>query len=147
MTDWPNLFPPEESSVVFGLVGVNSTYEYFSDDDLLSVDQRGFNTWLKDEAFTFLKGNDDLRLLLNTIVTNITYSDAGVTVTNSDNSCVQADYAICTFALGVLQRDVVSFAPELPPEKRQAMLHSIWAHTPRYSCNFPHGSGRKRLSS
>jgi len=120
-TDWPNIYPPEQSSMVFGLVGVNSTYEYFSDDDLLSTDQRGFSTWLKDEAFSFLKGEQDPRLLLNTIVTNISYSSDGVTITNNDSSCVRADYAICTFSLGVLQREVVSFNPDLPPEKREAI--------------------------
>jgi polyamine oxidase len=45
----------------------------------------------------FLTANDT-RLLLNTIVTNITWGDAGVTVYNKDGSCVDADYAICTFS-------------------------------------------------
>lgn len=41
-----------------------------------------------------------------------------MTVTLSDGSCVTADYAICTFSLGVLQNDVVTFEPPLPAWKQ-----------------------------
>lgn len=63
----------------------------------------------------------DPRLLHNTRVTNISYSDDGVTVSNSDGNCICAAYAICTFSLGVLQNDVVSFSPEFPDWKRTAI--------------------------
>lgn len=79
-------------------------------------DQRGFNAFIKGEAYSFLSANDS-RLLLNTIVTGINYTDLGVTVTNSDGSCIEADYAICTFSLGVLQQEVIDFTPALPEWK------------------------------
>lgn len=60
-------------------------------------DQRGFNTFIQGEASTFL-AEDDKRLLLNTIVTNISYSEHGVTIYNDDESCIRAKYAICTFS-------------------------------------------------
>ncbi len=107
---------PEETDYVWGIVNSNATFNGFSDQDFLCVDQRGFNTWLKNEAAKFLKPNDT-RLLLNTIVTNITYTDSGVTILNQDGSCVEADYAITTVSLGVLQNDVITFEPDLPEWK------------------------------
>lgn len=72
------------------------------------------------EASTFLKEND-LRLRLNTRVTNVQYSEDGVTVHNADGSCISAAYAICTFSLGVLQSHAVKFSPELPHWKKTAL--------------------------
>jgi polyamine oxidase len=83
-------------------------------------DERGFSAFIEGEASTFLSANDS-RLLLNTIVTNISYSDTGVTVYMDDDSCIEADYAICTFSVGVLQNDVVTFDPELPTWKETAI--------------------------
>lgn len=48
-------------------------------------------------ASTFLQKNDS-RLRLNTIVTNISYTDDSVSVFNHDGSCIEADYAISTFS-------------------------------------------------
>jgi polyamine oxidase len=59
--------------------------------------------------------------MLNTIVTNITYSDSGVTLINADGSCVEADYAISTVSVGVLQNDAITFEPELPSWKQDAI--------------------------
>ncbi|KAL9100734.1 MAG: hypothetical protein Q9163_003919 [Psora crenata] len=98
----------------------NTTYYQFSGENNYVYDQRGFNTFIKGEASTFLKPNDS-RLLLNTVVTNITYTDHGVTVYNKDGGCITADYAICTFSLGVLQHDAVTFSPELPSWKRRGI--------------------------
>jgi len=78
-------------------VGQNTTFYQFSNANNYVFDQRGFNTFIKGEASTFLSVNDT-RLRLNTIVTNVTWSDEGVTVYNRDGSCIDADYAICTFS-------------------------------------------------
>jgi polyamine oxidase len=120
--DWETSYSPEESGFVFGITGYNLTFYQFSEDNNFVVDQRGFNAWLKGVASTFLQPNDT-RLLLNTIVTNVSYSDTGVTVTNDDGSCIEADYAICTFSLGVLQNDAVTFEPELPEWKDVAIAN------------------------
>lgn len=72
---------------------------------------------MESEASTFLRPNDP-RLLLSKNITSIDYSAPDyVTITNSDGTCVQASYAICTFSVGVLQNDVVSFTPPLPAWK------------------------------
>jgi len=55
------------------------------------------------------------------VVTNITYTDDGITITNDDGSCISADYAICTFSVGVLQNDVVVFDPPLPEWKQRSI--------------------------
>ncbi|KAH7110314.1 polyamine oxidase-like protein, partial [Dendryphion nanum] len=120
MWDWETSYSPEESSFVFGILGYNLTFYQFSEDNNFVIDQRGFNTLLKGIAGTFLKSNDT-RLLLNTIVNDISYSSDGVTITNSDGSCISAAYAITTFSLGVLQNDAVSFTPALPSWKQDSI--------------------------
>ena len=84
------------------------------------VDPRGYRYLAAQEAQTFLKPND-ARLLLNTHITNISYADDGVTVHNADGSCISAAYAICTFSLGVLQSNEVTYSPRLPEWKRTAV--------------------------
>ncbi|CAG7924131.1 unnamed protein product [Penicillium olsonii] len=118
--DFEDAYSPLESSLAFGCAGDNLTSNYFSDHDNFVLDQRGFNMIFKKMAATFLQKNDP-RLHLNTQVTNITYSDDGVTVHNKDGSCVEADYAIVTFSLGVLQNDAVQFSPKLPDWKQEAI--------------------------
>ncbi|ERS95300.1 polyamine oxidase (propane-1,3-diamine-forming) [Sporothrix schenckii 1099-18] len=118
--DWETAYAPEDCSFVFGVSGNNLTFNQFSDENNYVWDQRGFNTFLYGEASTFLAENDP-RLLLSTTVTNITYSDSGVTVVFEDGGCVEADHAICTFSLGVLQNDVIDFEPPLPRWKVDAI--------------------------
>lgn len=126
LPDWEDAFPPEESSFVFGYAGENLTFNYFSDENNFVIDPDGFNKIIKGEASTFLdETKDDPRLLLNTQVTNISYSDDGVTIYNRDGSCIRAAYAICTFSVGVLQNDdAISFSPALP-EWKQTAIHKF----------------------
>ncbi|KAL1964883.1 hypothetical protein VTN77DRAFT_6236 [Rasamsonia byssochlamydoides] len=118
--DWEYAYEPELSSQVFGIVNYNTSFYQWSDANNFVTDQRGFNTWLEGEASTFLAKNDS-RLWLNTIVTNVTYDDNGVTVYNKDGSCIEADYTICTFSVGVLQQDAVDFQPPFPEWKREGI--------------------------
>lgn len=118
--DWDAAQTPEESSFVFSTTAYNLTYYAFSEVNNFCIDQRGFNAWLKVQAAKFLKANDT-RLLFNTVVTDIEYSDTGVIITNEDGSCVEADYAINTVSLGVLQSDVITFKPELPDWKQASI--------------------------
>ncbi|KAF2496891.1 putative flavin-containing polyamine oxidase [Lophium mytilinum] len=86
----------------------------------MAAQARGFNALAKGMASTFLKPNDS-RLLLNSIVTDIAYDKDSVTISLNDGSCISAAYAICTFSLGVLQNDEVSFTPKLPDWKQTAI--------------------------
>jgi polyamine oxidase len=51
----------------------------------------------------------------------VEYNKDSVTVHTNQGSCVQADYAILTFSLGVLQKEVVDFSPRLPDWKVSAI--------------------------
>ncbi|TVY48654.1 Polyamine oxidase [Lachnellula occidentalis] len=115
--DWEYAYSPDQSSQTWAIVNYNTTFYQFSGDNNYVFDQRGFNYFIESEAYTFLQPNDT-RLHLNTNITSIAYSDSGATITNADGSCIQADYAICTFSLGVLQNDVVDFQPVLPAWKQ-----------------------------
>ena len=114
--DYEYAYPPDQSSHEFSVVNFNTTFYQYSDENNFVHDERGFNAFIKGEAATYLQPNDP-RLHLNTIVTNISYSDTGVIVTNADGTCVAAEHAICTFSIGVLQSDAVAFEPEFPAWK------------------------------
>lgn len=111
---------PDLCSETFTIGNYNATYYGFSQATNFVADPRGFNAFILGQASEFLKPRDT-RLLLNMIVTNISYSDSGVVITNQDGSCISAEYAITTFSLGVLQQNVVSFDPALPSWKTRAI--------------------------
>lgn len=69
----------------------------FSKSSNFVIDQRGFKSLVQEEAKEFLNKTDS-RLLLNHIVTDITYSTEGVQVQTDKNITIQADFAICTFS-------------------------------------------------
>ena len=125
----------------------------------MSIDPRGFKEFLLAEAAEFLQPD---QVLYNSTVTNIAYSDSGVSITLVTGETLQADYALCTFSLGVLQHDDVTFEPALPDWKQEAIqsmdmvstiasylkklnsdpcLLSGRRHTPRSSCNSRRSSG------
>jgi polyamine oxidase len=85
---------------------------------LLCADQRGFKTIIQQEA-GFLT-SDQKRL--GSTVQNISYSDnGGVSVSLASGDVLDADYALVTFSLGVLQNDDVTFDPALPAWKKEAI--------------------------
>lgn len=118
--DWEYSYSPEQSSALFSTVNYNTTFYQYSSENNYVYDSRGFNAFIKGEASTFLSQNDP-RLLLNTTVSKVSYNNSGVTITNTDGSCIEAEYAICTFSVGVLQNDVVDFEPSLPDWKQTAI--------------------------
>ncbi|KAJ5100587.1 hypothetical protein N7456_006639 [Penicillium angulare] len=118
--DWEDAYSPEQSSLVFGVAGSNLTFNQYSDENNYVWDQRGYSRIITGEASTFLKKNDP-RLHLNSRITEVKYSDDGVTIYKDDGSCVSAAYAVCTFSLGVLQSDTVSFTPDLPDWKKTSI--------------------------
>ena len=101
------------------------THYQFSDQDNYVYDQRGFNTFIRGEASTFLRPADP-RLIIRTKVTNVAYDSTGVSVQTSNGTCYHAAYAICTFSLGVLKEAQagtapVSFSPSFPTWKQSAV--------------------------
>ncbi|KAI1489098.1 putative flavin-containing polyamine oxidase [Biscogniauxia mediterranea] len=119
--DFETAWPPEQCGFLYGITGYNLTYYQWSDENNFVWDQRGFNAWVIGEAYEFLEENDP-RLLLNTTVTSISYgSEDGVVVQLKGGDCIEAEYAITTFSVGVLQNEVVAFDPPLPRWKREAI--------------------------
>lgn len=118
--DFESAWPPEQSGFQFGIAGNNATFNYYNDVSNLVWDQRGYNHLLIGEANEFLEENDP-RLLLNTTVKAIRYTANGVKIHMKDGGCIEAEHAICTFSVGVLQNDVVEFKPKLPRWKREAI--------------------------
>ncbi|KAI9698268.1 MAG: hypothetical protein M1820_007538 [Bogoriella megaspora] len=135
--DWEYSYPPDQSSQEFTVVNYNTTFYQFSEENNYVFDSRGFNAFIKGEATTFLKA-DDPRLLLSTVVTNITYNHDSVTVSTSGETCVKASYAICTFSLGVLQNNVVDFYPALPQWKRDSIATFQMGTYTKIFLQFPH---------
>ncbi|KAJ7118949.1 amine oxidase [Mycena epipterygia] len=120
--DWQYAQTPEQTSWIASSWAHNFTYEVdqggFSDNNLLSVDQRGFKHLIQAEADTFLSPT---QMLLNATVRTIADSGHGVLVTLANGSSISADYAITTFSLGVLQNNDVLFEPPLPMWKQEAI--------------------------
>jgi len=54
-------------------------------------------------------------------VKTIAYSGEDITVTLVDGSTLKTDYALISFSLGVLQNDDVTWGPELPAWKTEAV--------------------------
>ena len=90
----------------------------FSAENQLSTDQRGFKTFIQEEADSFLTPD---QVMLSTTVKTIAYSGEGVTVTLTDGKTLKADYALVSFSLGVLQNDDVTWEPKLPAWKEEAV--------------------------
>ena len=106
--------------------GNNFTYNTdmggFGDDNQMSLDQRGFKWFIQAEAAEFLQPN---QTRFNSTVKKITYSDSGVAVQLVSGETLHADYAICTFSVGVLQHDDVVFEPALPDWKQEAIQSMV----------------------
>ena len=114
--DYSDAHLPEITSELFSVANSNSTFHGFSEANHLAIDSRGFNAFIHGQASEFLATNDP-RLLLNIVVTNISYSDEGVLIINADGGCITAEHAITTFSLGVLKSGDVTFTPALPKWK------------------------------
>ncbi|KAL0095383.1 amine oxidase [Phycomyces blakesleeanus] len=119
--DWELAEPAELASLDYSAGTAEMIAGTYPGEDGFVVDERGFNHILKEETRLFLKPNDP-RLMLNTLVTDITYGAEDVVITTADGDTIIADYCICTFSLGVLQSDSVNFVPAFPDWKREALL-------------------------
>ncbi|GBE87211.1 hypothetical protein SCP_1004580 [Sparassis crispa] len=127
--DWEFAATPEDTSWLASSWAHNNTFRPdaggFSPENLLAVDQRGFKTLIQAEAESFLQPH---QLRLNSTVSAIWTAKHGVQVVLTSGETLTADYALCTFSLGVLQNDDIQFVPELPAWKQEA-IHSMTMST------------------
>ncbi|KAG9023183.1 hypothetical protein FS837_005915 [Tulasnella sp. UAMH 9824] len=121
--DWEWAQSPEQSSWIATSFNNNFTFDAsrggFSDENLLSVDQKGFKHILQDEAATFLKASN---ILLSSTVKDVTYDDSGCAVKLESGDILKAKYCLVTFSVGVLQHpEDVKFEPAFPAWKQEAI--------------------------
>ncbi|KAJ8308859.1 hypothetical protein KUTeg_013733 [Tegillarca granosa] len=110
--------PAEYISLKFS--NQNTYLTHGNEEDILVKDSRGYSHLVRSLLNTFLKERED-RLILNKVVTEISYTNNSVMVRTHDNHTFTADYAIVTFSLGVLQQRIVKFTPPLPFWKRESI--------------------------
>ncbi|KAI0370918.1 amine oxidase [Pilatotrama ljubarskyi] len=136
--DWEYAQTPEESSWIASSWGNNFTYNTdeggFGDDNQMALDQRGFKYFIQAEAAEFLQPQ---QVRLNSTVKKITHSQSGVSVELVGGETLHADYALCTFSLGVLQNDDVVFEPALPDWKQEAIQSMVMATYTKIFLQFP----------
>ncbi|TFK69792.1 amine oxidase [Pluteus cervinus] len=129
---------PQESSWLAASWNNNFTFVAeqggFSEANLMCIDQRGYKTIVQGEAEDFLTSDE---ILLNAVVQNITYSSTGVSVTLTNGTVITGDYALCTFSVGVLQHDDVTFIPPLPAFKQEAISSIAMATYTKIFLQFP----------
>jgi polyamine oxidase len=133
--------PPDLSSLIFGQLSDDAS-ELLGPDERFVIDQRGFDIVTRHLASEYLKEGDQ-RLVLDSPVTRITYSNDSVTAHTANNTCYHGDYAICTFSLGVLQQAInsqalVQFQPAFPAWKKEAILGNIMGIYTKIFFQFDH---------
>jgi len=93
--DWEYAQKPDQTSAIASSWANNFTFDAeqggFSAQNLLSIDQRGFKTFIQQEAKEFLKPS---QLRLNSIVKTISWSGSGVEVVLEDGSSISGAYAL-----------------------------------------------------
>ncbi|CAO3625809.1 unnamed protein product [Mucor hiemalis] len=139
--DWEFGESPELSSTVFAGVNDNWTYSGFGPDgdgNNFVLDERGFKHIFLEEAKKVFKNESDPRLMLNTTVTKIQYSDKGVVITTANGDTINAEYAITTFSIGVLQHDDIEWSPKLPDWKLEGIFGFHMATYTKIFFNFPY---------
>ncbi|KAL5482488.1 hypothetical protein ACEPAI_9082 [Sanghuangporus weigelae] len=136
--DWEYAQTPEESSWIASSLNNNFTFDPdmggFSEDNLLCIDQRGFKTIIQAEAAEFLTPQ---QTMLNSTVKAISYTKEGVEVELTDGTSLNADYALVTFSVGVLQNDDLAFEPVLPDWKQEAIQSITMATYTKIFLQFP----------
>ncbi|GLB44648.1 putative flavin containing amine oxidoreductase [Lyophyllum shimeji] len=136
--DWEYAQTPDQTSAIASSWANNFTFDAyqggFSDDNLLNIDQRGFKTFIQEEAKEFLKPS---QLRLSSTVKTISWSRSGVKLVLTDGSSLSGDYALCTFSLGVLQNDDVTLTPQLPGFKKEAIASMTMGTYTKIFLQFP----------
>ncbi|XP_077984537.1 uncharacterized protein LOC144439142 [Glandiceps talaboti] len=117
--------PPEVTSFQSTHAVADELYE--GGGDYFITDSRGFDVIVKNMADEFLEEND-ARLKLNHVVKKIAWNGDNVIVTTQNGTTFRADFALCTFSIGVLENDVVDFVPDLPYWKTEVIyqFHMAW---------------------
>ncbi|KAF2806432.1 amine oxidase [Mytilinidion resinicola] len=134
--DWEYAEPPVQSSFIQNINSFIYNFDGFGNDSNNFVfDKRGFRMIAQGQADEI--PNFAEKILYNETVTTIAYSKDGVIVTTADNTTIEAEFALCTFSIGVLQNTDVTFDPELPDWKKDAIANFHMATYMKIFMQFP----------
>ena len=100
--------------------------------DLLITDPRGIWTLFRDFYSSFTDN-----ILLNKTISTIKYDENGVEVATAEGEVFTADFALCTFGSGVLDRGSVKFGPPLPEWKKEAIYRLRPVYYTKIFLKFP----------
>lgn len=103
-----------------------------AEQDLLITDPRGIWTLFSDFYSSFTD-----KILLNKTISRIKYDDNGVEVVTAGGENFTADYVLCTFGNGVLNRGSVQFDPPLPEWKKEAIYRLRPVYYTKIFLKFP----------
>ena len=101
-------------------------------EDTFITDQRGVWSLYRDFYSNFPE-----KILVNQTVTRIKYSDQSVEVTTAEGIIYAAEYALCTFSTGVLGSKMVTFDPDLPDWKKEAIFRLRMVYYSKIFLKFP----------
>lgn len=110
---------PSASSMIQTANNERKTFDDWSDEDHFIRDQRGYAMLVREETKLFATSQN---ILYNSTVTVVTYSNSSVNITLKNGLIIMADYAICTFSIGVLQHNDVQFVPQFPVWKQESIF-------------------------
>ena len=117
----------EENIPIGALV---SEYEYMEN---AGDDEEVFGGF--DQFTSHLAKNLDIKL--NSPVSKITYSSDGVEVFTNDKTYTP-DVVVVTVPLGVLQKNLIEFVPDLPEKKKEAINNISWGSVNKVIFKFPY---------
>ncbi|KAG0741670.1 hypothetical protein G6F23_007406 [Rhizopus arrhizus] len=137
--DWEMGENPEVSSTMYTVLNDNWTYTGFgpgSDGDNMVIDNRGFKYIFVQESKRAFRHKSS-RLLLNSLITKVDYSQEGVTVHIKNGDTIHAEYAISTFSVGVMKHKDIKWSPQLPEWKMEGIYAFDMATYTKIFMNFP----------
>ena len=117
----------EENIPIGALV---SEYEYMEN---AGDDEEVFGGF--DQFTSHLSKNLDIKL--NSPVSKIAYSSDGVEVFTNDKTYTP-DVVVVTVPLGVLQKNLIEFVPDLPEKKKEAINNISWGSVNKVIFKFPY---------
>ncbi|CAF4359743.1 unnamed protein product [Rotaria socialis] len=126
---------PTASSMIRTAANEKATHGQRLEDDQFVTDQRGYAFLVREEAKRIATNNN---ILYNSTITTIEYSNSSVNITLRNGLIIWADYAICTFSVGVLQHNDVHFIPAFPAWKQESIFSFKMATYTKIFLQFPH---------
>ncbi len=140
-TPLSELFPQRRTPGLQWAINSEISQEYGADPEGLSVFATDEGDWLRGgDALLggsyqemIVEAAGELPLRLNTVIKAVGYGSGGVELIDANGGRTQADFAVVTAPIGVLQRGSITFRPPLPTSTQQGidglglgLLDKLW---------------------